>query len=108
MSELKTGWLSPKNRRPDDCPLVCIPDYAKLGDLNEAVRIVERLRDRNVENPDMAFALNWAAEAIKNLPALETAKSEAVSKRGAEYFCGGHMHLGHEHEDTKNEGENDE
>lgn len=34
----------------------------------EAIRICERLRDKT-DNNDMAFALNWAIQSIKGIPA---------------------------------------
>lgn len=34
----------------------------------EAIRICERLRDKT-DNEDMAFALNWAIQSIKGIPA---------------------------------------
>lgn len=42
---------------------------AEYIDREAAIRICERLRDKNSENADMAFALNWAAESISRVPA---------------------------------------
>lgn len=47
-----------------------MPEYIER---EAAIRICENLRDSNVENADMAFALNWAAESIKRLPAADVA-----------------------------------
>ena len=49
---------------------IFVPNHGRLGDLHEALRIIENLRDKNAENRDMAFALNWAAESIKKLPTI--------------------------------------
>ena len=48
--------------------LAMADEYIKLED---AIRICERLRDKNSENADMAFALNWAAESISRVPAAD-------------------------------------
>lgn len=37
----------------------------------DAIRICERLRDKNAENDDMSFALNWTAESIFRAPAAD-------------------------------------
>ena len=42
---------------------------AEFIDREAAIRICERLRDKNSENADMAFALKWAAESISRVPA---------------------------------------
>ena len=36
-----------------------------------ALRICGRLRDKNTENYDMAFALNWAMQSIERIPAAD-------------------------------------
>ena len=51
------------------CPLVPVPEHGRLGDLEQAVIILERLRD-HCGNEDMAFALNWAANTIRDLPTI--------------------------------------
>lgn len=49
--------------------LVPVPDHGRLGDLEQAVIILERLSD-HCGNGDMAYALNWAANTIRELPTI--------------------------------------
>ena len=54
-----------------DYPAVIVPTpHGRLVDLDDVNRIIENLRDRNADNEDMAFALNWAGETIKKLPTI--------------------------------------
>lgn len=52
-------------------------------DREEAIRICERLRDKT-DNDDMAFALNWAIQSIKGIPAADV-KPVARGKWLTEY-----------------------
>lgn len=55
-------------------------DYIKRVD---AILICGWLRDRNAENADMAFALNWAAESISRIPAADArpaVRGESIPK----------------------------
>lgn len=52
-----------------DITVIPVPDHGRLGDLDVAVEILERLRD-HCGNEDMAFALNWAAGSLRDLPTI--------------------------------------
>lgn len=55
----------------DNVEIVPVPmPHGRLVDFGSVISIIENLRDRNIENDDMAFALNWAGEAIKRLPTI--------------------------------------
>lgn len=45
-----------------------MPEYIER---EAVIHLIERVRDKNAENYDMAFALNWAAESIKRIPAAD-------------------------------------
>lgn len=51
---------------------VLVPDHGRLGDLEQAVIILERLRD-HCGNGDMAFALNWGANTIRDMTTIISA-----------------------------------
>jgi len=55
----------------DNMEIVPVPTpHGRLVDLYDVTRIIDSLRDRNIDNDDMAFALNWAGEVIKKLPTI--------------------------------------
>lgn len=59
------------------CPLVPVPEHGRLGDLEQAVIILDRTRD-HCGNEDMAFALNWAANSVRGLPTVIPAEEGEV------------------------------
>ena len=61
--------------RHDLCPLVELPPHGDLISRDDAIRILERIRD-HCENDDMSFALNWAAQTIRDFTAIIPAERE--------------------------------
>ena len=57
-ADLEGGWRQYK--------AVPVPEHGRLGDLEQAAVILERLRD-HCGNEDMSFALNWAVNTIRGL-----------------------------------------
>lgn len=64
-------WPTRGYRRMDNVEIVSVPTpHGRLVDLYDVNRIIESLRDRNIDNDDMVFVLNWAEEVIKKLPTI--------------------------------------
>lgn len=45
----------------------------KYIEREEVIRVCSRLRDKNLENYDMAFSLNWALQRIARIPVADVA-----------------------------------
>ena len=87
------------SRRDEACPLVPVSKHGRLGDLDAAVGILERLRD-HCGNEDMAYALNWAANTIKDLPTIIPAEDDDLCSECKEKTRAGQAATHTEKEET--------